>query len=248
MNRENQDALYDRLVKVGLQDPFIRAVAGMVVIAVAASFAISALGSGTKSVITLALALAFGVVLVVLRTLMKYIDSVFVKIVCLASCGVIMSVFLIFAIFLVPAAFICWPQGYAQLLDLKSCPALSSPEDEEFKAVRYTGPAITYNADNQKYLVMVFYRPDRKSDAEHIVGALLSAGYRSDGSQSTLNEVVAPNRNPGTTLIKTTTLARAALDHVSEVVRIAVPVEASSVSVFPEDAPLQRGNIQIDLF
>ena len=127
MNRENQEALYDRLVKVGLQDPFIRAVAGMVVIAVAASFAISALGSGTKSVITLALALAFGVVLVVLRTLMKYIDSVFVKIVCLASCGVIMSVFLIFAIFLVPAAFICWPQGYAQLLDLKSCPALLSP-------------------------------------------------------------------------------------------------------------------------
>ena len=117
---ENQDALYDRLVKVGLQDPFIRAVAGMVVIAVAASFAISALGSGTKSVITLALALTFGVV-VVLRTLMKYIDSVFVKIVCLASCGVIMSVFLIFAIFLVPAAFICWPHGYAQLLDLQSC-------------------------------------------------------------------------------------------------------------------------------
>jgi hypothetical protein len=42
--------------------------------------------------------------------------------------------------------------------------------------------------------------------------------------------------------------ARAALDHVSEVVRIAVPVEASSLSVFPEDAPPQRGNIQIDLF
>ena len=244
---ENQDALYDRLVKVGLQDPFIRAVAGMVVIAVAASFAISALGSGTKSVITLALALAFGVVLVVLRTLMKYIDSVFVKIVCLVSCGVIMSVFLIFAIFLVPAAFICWPHGYAQLLDLQSY-QVPPPGDEEFKPVAYTGPAIAYNADNQKYLVMVFYRPDRKSDAEHIVGALLSAGYRSDGSQSTLNEVVAPNRNPGTTLIKTTTLARPALDHVSDVVRVAVPVEASSVSVFPEDAPLQRGNIQIDLF
>src|SRR6516165_4936209 len=127
------------------------------------------------------------------------------------------------------------------------CKAVKSPPgDEEFKPVRYNGLAITYNADNQKYLVMVFYRPDRKSDAEHIVGALLSAGYRSDGSQSTLNEVVAPNRNPGTTLIKTTTLARPALDHVSEVVRVAVPVEASSVSVFPEDAPLQRGNIQID--
>ena len=138
---ENQDALYDRLVKVGLQDPFIRAVAGMVVIAVAASFAISALGSGTKSVITLALALAFGVVLVVLRTLMKYIDSVFVKIVCLASCGVIMSVFLIFAIFLVPAAFICWPHGYAQLLDLQSY-QVPPPGDEEFKPVAYTGPAI----------------------------------------------------------------------------------------------------------
>jgi hypothetical protein len=64
---KKQDEVFGRLIKVGLQDPFIRAIAGMVVIAVAASFAISALGNGTKTVITLALSLAFGVVLIILR-------------------------------------------------------------------------------------------------------------------------------------------------------------------------------------
>jgi hypothetical protein len=45
---KKNDAIYDRLIKVGLQDPFMRGIAGVVLIATAASLAISALGSGTK--------------------------------------------------------------------------------------------------------------------------------------------------------------------------------------------------------
>src|ERR1700730_5988234 len=105
-----------RLIDVGLKDPFIRGIAGVVAIAAVASFTISALGSGPKAVIALALSLAFGVVLVVLRTLMKYVDSSFVRIVCFVSSAVIMGVFLTFAVLLVPAAVICWPQPFAQLI------------------------------------------------------------------------------------------------------------------------------------
>jgi hypothetical protein len=118
---KQDDQIYKRLIDVALKDPFIRGIGGVVVIAVVASFATSALGSGPKAVIALALSLAFGVVLVVLRVLMKNVDSSFVRIVCLASSAVIMSVFLVFAVLLVPAAVICWPQPYAQLIGLPNC-------------------------------------------------------------------------------------------------------------------------------
>ena len=118
---KKKEATYDRLIKVGLQDPFIRGIAGVVAIATAASIAISTLGSGTKAVITIALSLLFGVVLVVLRALMKYADSTFVRMVCFASSAVIVTVFLVFTVLLVPAAVICWPQPYAQLLNLPNC-------------------------------------------------------------------------------------------------------------------------------
>ena len=157
-----------------------------------------------------------------------------------------MFVFLVFAVFLIPAAFICWPQSYATLLNLPNCS--SAVVEKPFTPVPFTGAGIVFNPDNGQFLVLVFYRPERQEDAERIVGALRSAGYRSDASQSSLNEVIAPNRNPDTTLIKTTTLARSIVDDVFKVVRFAVPVKASSASVFPDDAPLQRGNIQISLF
>src|SRR5204863_3176070 len=147
---KKKDATYDRLIKVGLQDPFIRGIAGVVVIATAASIAISTLGSGTKAIITIALSLLFGVVLVILRALMKYADSTFVRMVCFASSAVIVTVFLVFTVLLVPAAVICWPQPYAQLLNLPNC--LASIEqatiEKPFTPVEYTGTGITHNADN----------------------------------------------------------------------------------------------------
>jgi hypothetical protein len=245
--RKHPQTLYDRLVEIGLQDPFIRGVVGVVVIAAAASIAISALGSGTKAVITLALCLSFGVVLIILRALMRYADSSFVKFVCFAFSGVIMLVLVVFAVLLVPAAVICWPQPYAQLISLPNCGAAQA-DDTPFKPVAFTGTGITLNADNSKYLVRVFYRAARKQDAEHVVGALLMAGYKSDGVVSSLDEVIAPNKTPDTTLLKTTTQARPALDEVSRIVKMAIPVKASGLSLFAEDSPLRSGDIQVLLF
>ncbi len=223
----------------------------MVPIAVAASYAISALGSGMKAVITLALCLAFGVVLIVLRALMQYANSAFVKIVCFASAGVILSVFLIFVLLLVPAATVCWPKPYAEMLTLPRCPGAVIAEtvpDAPFKAVAFVGTGITFDADKGKYLVLVFYRRERLEDAEHVVGALQSAGYKSQGMETSLDEVLATDRRPDSSLVKTTTLARPIVDDVVNVVRLAVPGKADFVSLFPEDAPLQRGNVQVSLF
>src|SRR5262249_54224779 len=134
----------------------------------------------------------------------------------------------VFALLLIPAAVICWPQPYAELISLPNC-AAPLAEAKPFTPVPYTGAGVSFNPDNAKYVVRVFYRMDRKADAERVVGALLSAGYKSDGAQSTLDEVVTPNRNPDTTLVKTTTQARPALDEVFRIVKIAVPVKAAAV-------------------
>src|SRR5215471_11134785 len=185
--------LYERLIDIGLKDRFIRGVVGIVVIAAAASIVISTLGSGTKAVITLALCLSFGVVLVILRALMHYADSPFVKLVCFAFSGVIMFVLLVFALLLIPAAVICWPQPYAELISLPNCPAQQA-EVRPFTPVPFKGAGISFN--------------------------------------------------PDTTLLKTTTQARPTLEDVVKIVKIAVPVKAASVSLFPEDSPLRSGDIQ----
>jgi hypothetical protein len=247
---KKKDATYERLIKVGLQDPFIRGIAGGVAaIAAAAGIAMSVLSSGTKAIIAIALSLLFGVVLVVLRALMQYADSTFVKVVCFASSAVIMMVFLLFTVLLLPAAVVCWPPAYAQLLNLPNCPSgVVEKADTPCTPVAYTGTGIAHNPDNDKYLVLVFYRSERKGDAEHIVGALRSAGYRSDCSQSSLEEVTGEvDKRPGTTLIKTTALARPIVADVSTVVRYAIPAN-SYISVFDKDATFRQGNIQIDLF
>ena len=199
--RHRMAATYGELIRVGLQDPFIRGIVGIVVIATAASFAISTLGDGTKAIITLALALSFGVILVILRTLMKNIDSGFVRVVCFLSSAIIMTVFLIFAVFLIPAAFICWPKAYAVILNLKNC----GPIERPFAPVLFKATDISFNPDNKKYNALVFYRAARQTDAEHIVGALTSAGFQSQGIAGDLNELTAPH--PGATVIKWTTAA-----------------------------------------
>jgi hypothetical protein len=245
------EATYGQLIRVGLQDPFIRGIVGVVVIAVAASFAISALGNGTKAIITLALSLSFGVILLILRTLMKNIDSGFVRMVCFLSSAVIMAVFLIFAVFLVPAAFICWPPGYAVILGLNSCvgsiekpfaPSIEKP----FTPVAFSATAVAYNPDNNKYNVLVFYRAERQADAEHVVGALKSAGFQSQWIVGDLNELTAPY--PGATVIRWTAAVQPVVDDISKTLRIAIPVKASTILISPNASSFTRGNIQINLF
>jgi hypothetical protein len=123
-----------------------------------------------------------------------------------------------------------------------------APSTKPFAPVPFSGKGLVYNADNNKYLVFVLYRQERQEDAELIVGALLFAGYQCQHVVSTLEEAVASDKRPDTTLIKTTSLARPIVDDVSKVVGFAIPLKAAFVAVFPGDAPLQRGNIQIDLF
>jgi hypothetical protein len=243
------EAIYGELIRVGLQDPFIRGIVGVVVIATATSFAISTLGNdGTKAIITLALSLSFGVILVVLRTLMKNIDSGFVRIVCFFSSAIIMTVFLVFAVFLFPAALICWPPAYAVILNLKSCGPSPSvvPDERPFRPVAFPATAIPFNADNNKYGVLVFYRAERQADAEHVVGALTSAGFQSQGIADDLNELTAPH--PGATVIRWTAAAQSVVSDISKVLRIAIPVKAETISVSPNPASFTRGNFQINLF
>jgi len=170
----------------------------------------------------------------------------FVPALYIVSALAIMFVLLVFALLLIPAAVVCWPQPYAQLISLPNCAA--QVETKPFTPVPFTGTGISFNQDNGKFVVRVFYRLARKEDAERIVGALLSAGYQSGGVASTLDEVVTPNRNPDTTLIKTTTQARPSVDDVSRIVKIAIPVKAGAVSLFPEDSALRSGDMQVLLF
>jgi hypothetical protein len=246
-NAHRGEATYGELIRVGLQDPFIRGIVGVVVIATATSFAISTLGNdGTKAIITLALSLSFGVILVILRTLMKNIDSGFVRIVCFFSSTIIMTVFLIFAVFLVPAALICWPPAYAVILNLKSCGQNVVPDERPFTPVAFPATAIPFNPDNNKYVVLVFYRAKRQADAERVVGALTSAGFQSRGIAGDLNELAAPHL--GATVIRWTATAQSVLSDISKVLWIAIPVEASTILVSPNAASFTRGNIQINLF
>src|ERR1700736_4501893 len=187
-----------QLIKIGLKDPFIRAITGMVAVATAAGFVLSVLGDGTRAAIAVGLSLMFGVVLVVLRVLMNNTGGVFVKWLCLASSTIIIGVFLALIVFAVPAITVCWPESYRETLGLRAC-AMPAPQAKAFAPAPYAGQGITLNPANKQYLVLVFYRADRQGDAEHIVGALLSAGYRADGRESSLNEVIAANRSPGAT-------------------------------------------------
>jgi hypothetical protein len=79
------------------------------------------------------------------------------------------------------------------------------------------------------------------------VGALLSAGYRSEGTESTLNEVKTDNQSPNITLIKTTAQAKLVVDNARNVVRIAIPVKASFVTP-PVEQELNGADINVDLF
>ena len=236
-----------QLIRIGLKDPFIRAIAGMVAIATAAGFVLSVLGNGTRATIAVGLSLMFGVVLVVLRVLMNNAGGVFVKWLCLAASAVIVCVFLALIIFAVPAITVCWPESYRETLGLKAC-EMQPSEAKAFAPAAYSGQGISLNPDNKKYLVLVFYRPERLDDAEHIVGALLLAGYQADARASSLNEVMAPDRSPGVSLIKTTPFALPIVADVNRITQLAIPLRASVVTIFPGAAELSKGHIQIDLF
>jgi hypothetical protein len=234
---------YGRLVSIGLKDPFIRQIAGVAALAVTASFVILVLGTGVNAILTLSLLLSFGVVLVILRTLMNNMDSSFVRTACFVASTVIMGVFLIFGVLLIPAATICYPPNFAIMLGLNSCKVATTAVIDKFEPVAF--PMIHFDLANGSRRVKVIYRSERLSDAERIVGALRSAGYQSDGVNSTLLELTPPF--PGATVLKWNSSGQATLPDVSELVRTAIPVKALTLAVSPSASSF-NDDLQIDLF
>jgi hypothetical protein len=236
------DNTYRQLVSIGLKDPFIRQIAGAAALAVTASSVIYVVGSGINAIISVALLLSFGVIFVILQTLMNNMNSSFVRTAAFVASSIIMGIFLVFGVLLIPAATICFPKNFAILLGLKSC---SVEEKIAFRPVPF--PNIAYNPANGSRRVVVFYRPERLQDAERIVGALLSAGYRSDGISSSLLELNPPS--PGaTTVLRWTAPAESALAEVSELIRTAIPIKASTLSVKSTPSSFSQGELQINLF
>jgi hypothetical protein len=241
---------HDRLIGIGLKDPFIRQIAGMAALASTASFAISVLGSGVKAVLILALSLSFGVILIILRTLMNNMYSSFVRQACFVSSTVIMGIFLVFAALLVPVATICWPQAYAAILGVSSCGTTSAPTPAATTPTIFTPvefPNVQYHPENAALHARVLYRPDRRAEAERIAGALQSAGFQTVWANSDLNELTPPFR--GATVLKWTSQLGARTQDVTGLMRLAIPLSASSISVSPSASSFSRGDdFQIDLF
>lgn len=243
---EKSDGLFNRLIDIGLKDPFISLIAGgAVVMAVVGAYVVKISGSGTNAIRTIGAILVFGLLLLIIRSLFYDQGNPVMRTFGFAVAGVVTLVSSTFMLLLIPAVTDCWPAAYVQLIGLSNCGPAPVVE-KEFSPIPLQN--VSYSPDNAKYSVLVFYRLQRFEDAEHIVGALRSAGYNSDGIQDNLDEVVAPDKRPDTSLIKTTALARPIVDAVSNLVRAAIPMKAQFVSVFPDDAPLQRGAIQISLF
>lgn len=239
------------LIKVGLEDPFVRGIAGIVVVATAASIAISLLGDGLKAVLAIALSIVFGVILVVLRVLTRNADDPFVKMLSQIVSGAIAIVFVLLVFLVVPAVTFCWPQAYHDTLGLQACGAIASPPsrtDTAFRARPYLGSGIVMNPDNAKYTLLVFYRPSRRSDAEGVVGAFLSAGYKSAGQETDLNEVATDDRSPDITLVKTSVPAQGLTPEVVRIAKLVLPLVADRVRTMQGPVAFAHGDVQVDLF
>ena len=238
---------YGQLIGIGLKDPFIRQIAGMATLAATASFVISVLGSGVKAVLILALSLSFGVILIILRTLMNNMDSSFVRQACFIASTVIMAIFLVFAVLLIPVATICWPSAYAAILGVSSCGPTSGPTTatRPFTPVQFHN--VQLRPENSALRARVLYRPDRQGEAERIAGALMSAGYQTTWVNSDLNELTPPFA--GATVLKWTVAAHPGINDLSGLLRLAIPVSAASISISPSASTFARGDdFQIDLF
>ncbi len=247
----DRDGIQNRLIEIGLDDPFIKMIAGLVAVATIASTVISLLGDGMKAVLAIGLSIVFGVILVLMRVLIKNTDGVFVRLLCYLVSGTVAAVFAMLIIFAVPAVVICWPQPYHDTLGLKACSSPAGPPSEPVQAftpVAFVGPGIVADPANARFTLMVFYRTSRQRDAERVVGAFLSAGYASRGLESTLNEVATDDHSPNASLVKTTPAAQDLAPEVLRILKLSIPVLAERIRVDPQPIPLSRGDVQVDLF
>jgi chromosome segregation ATPase len=99
--------------------------------------------------------------------------------------------------------------------------------------------------ENSQYSVFVFYRDDRKAEADEIVKELLKQGYRSSNLLTDLSEI-KEQRPPGTVTIRYTQTGQEKLKSVETLVRNSG--FGNSLDVEQSPIPLRRGDIQVLLF
>ena len=102
-------SLQERLVEIGLEDPFIRTIVRDGGCCHGRELRRLDHGECNKAVFAVGLSMMFGVVLVVLRVLMKHADDKIVWTLCLLASGVIVLVFMAVIVVAVPAVTVCWP-------------------------------------------------------------------------------------------------------------------------------------------
>jgi hypothetical protein len=108
-------------------------------------------------------------------------------------------------------------------------------------------PPIVLRPENAALRVRVLYRPERQQEAEKIAGVLLAAGFQTTWTTSDLNELTPAFA--GETALRWTAQSQAQISDVAELLRSAIPVNATSIFVSPAPSTFNRDdNFQIVLF
>jgi hypothetical protein len=244
---EKSGGLYQQLIAMGLADPFIKLVVGIVAIGAAVGFVLTEFGGGLKAIIAIGFGIGAGVILLILRALVKDTESNFVRIMGYAASLAITAVFSILVLAVIPVVLTCKPLAYANLLGL-CVPPPAPANTPGFTPIQFTGTG-TINQTNANYHILVFYRAPRQTDAEKVAGALLWAKFNSsaiDWRNDDLSELGALSN---VVLIRTSSHGQAVADNITHLVQSAIaPVDPNTVSISATDLVLNNGDVQVDLF
>jgi hypothetical protein len=243
-NTQPSDNLYRRFVDIGLRDPFVQLVVGVVAIGAAVSFVMSEFGGGLKAIIAIASGIGAGVILLILRALVKDSESNFVRFMGYAASAAITSVFAILVLALIPAVLTCKPQAYANLLGLCSTsgPTLTAFVPIPFSASEAPDPA------SPNFRVLIFYRTARQTDAEKVAGALQWAKFNSGPADWRNDDLSELGAQTGIVLVRASSRGGSVAEAIANLIRSSIyPISATTVMV-NNNIPLSNGDVQVDLF
>ncbi|MGB6543014.1 MAG: hypothetical protein WBF03_19320 [Xanthobacteraceae bacterium] len=242
---EAPDSLYRRFIEIGLRDPFAQLVIGVVAIGAAVALVISQFGGGLRAVIAIGSGIGAGVILLILRSLVKDSESNFVRFMGYATSLAITAVFTILVLAVIPAVLTCKPQVYANLLGL--CAPTPGPASTAFAPIPFSGTGTPEPAA-PNYRVLIFYRTARQTDAEKVAGALQWGKFDSgpaDWRNDDLNEL---GPQTGIVLVRASDRGGTVAEAVANLVRSAIfPASATTVTV-NNNLHLINGDVQVDLF
>lgn len=127
----------------------------------------------------------------------------------------------------------------------KQIQVLATPASTIFDKKNAITPAFN---ENSKYSVLVFYRAQRKEDAEKILQAALSKGYQSSITMSSLQEVQIGQQPDNSTFIIPTQRGEEIVNPVRDLVSSTLPPPRNGSVTVGSSWPLRRGDVQVYLF